>query len=77
MTINGQQGQFTVAVWTEIFFSPLLTRPQGSQGCQKMCLNPLSLNLEIWCANMEPKPNFKKPASKLNKKIIKKPCSPW
>ena len=26
----------TVAVWTQKNFFPLLTRPQGSQGCQKI-----------------------------------------
>ena len=26
----------TVAVWTQKQFTPLLTRPQGSQGCQKI-----------------------------------------
>ena len=26
----------TVAVWTQKIFYSLLTRPQGSQGCQKM-----------------------------------------
>ena len=35
--------------------SPLLMRPLGSQGCQKMRQDPLNANLEIWCANMEPK----------------------
>ena len=45
----------TVAVWTEKQFIPLLTRPQGSQGCQKMQQDPLNLNFEVWCANMEPK----------------------
>ena len=33
--------------------SPLLTRPQGSQGCQKMHQDPLSLNLEVWYSNIE------------------------
>ena len=33
-------------------------KPPGVPGvCQKMCLHPLNLNLEIWYANMEPKLN--------------------
>ena len=32
--------------------SPLLTRPQGSQGCQKMLQDPLNLPVEIWCAKI-------------------------
>ena len=40
-------------LWTLV--SPLLTCPQGAQGCQKMWKDPLNLNLEVWCANMQPK----------------------
>ena len=35
--------------------SPLLMRFQGSQRCQKMCQDPLNLNLEVQCTNIEPK----------------------
>ena len=35
--------------------SPLLTRPQGPQGCQKMRHHPLNKLMEVWCANIEPK----------------------
>ena len=35
--------------------SPLLTRPQGSQGCQKMGQEPLNMPVEVWCANIAPK----------------------
>ena len=35
--------------------SPLLTRPQGSKGCQKMCQDPLNMPFEVWCANIAPK----------------------
>ena len=35
--------------------SPLLTRPQGSQGCQKMRQDPLNMPVEIWCAKIAPK----------------------
>ena len=59
---------FTVAVWTPKKFFPLLTRPQGSQGCQKFrfffykwkCF-PFALRLPLEDTN------FKKP-SKLKKK---------
>ena len=34
--INVLGGPITVAVWTPKKFFPLLTRPQGSQGCQKI-----------------------------------------
>ena len=47
--------QYTVAVWTEKQFIPLLMRPQGSPGCQKMRQDPLNSNLEVCCPNMEPK----------------------
>ena len=47
--------RYTVAVWTQKQFILLLTHPQGSQGCLKMCQDPLNLNLDIWCANMDPK----------------------
>ena len=35
--------------------SPLLIRPQGSQGCQKMRQDPLNMPVEIWCAKIAPK----------------------
>ena len=35
--------------------SPLLTRTQGSQGCQKMRQDPLNMPCEVWCANIAPK----------------------
>ena len=35
--------------------SPLLTRTQGSQGCQKMRQDPLNMPHEVWCANIAPK----------------------
>ena len=35
--------------------SPLLTHPQGSQGCQKICQDPLNMPVEIWCAKIAPK----------------------
>ena len=35
--------------------SPLLTRPQGSQGCQKMRQDPLNMPVKVWCAKIAPK----------------------
>ena len=35
--------------------SLLLTRPQGSQGCQKMRQDPLNMPVEVWCAKIAPK----------------------
>jgi hypothetical protein len=35
--------------------SPLLTRPQGSQGCQKMHQDPLNMPVEVWYAKIAPK----------------------
>ena len=32
--------------------SPLLTRPQGSKGCQKMCQDPLNMHVEVWCTKI-------------------------
>ena len=32
--------------------SPLLTRPQRSQGCQKMRQDPLNMQVEVWCARI-------------------------
>ena len=34
--------------------SPLLTRPQGSQGCQKMRQDLLNMPVEVWCAKIDP-----------------------
>ena len=35
--------------------SPLLTRPQGSQGCQKIRQDPLNMPVEVWCTKIAPK----------------------
>jgi hypothetical protein len=32
--------------------SPLLIRPQVSQGCQKMRQDPLNMPVEVWCAKI-------------------------
>ena len=35
--------------------SPLLIRPKGSQGCQKMRQDPLNMPVEVWRAKIAPK----------------------
>ena len=61
---------YTVAVWIKKKFIPLLTLTQGSQWCQKMHQDPLNLNLEVWCANIEPKLHNLQKTVKIAKKII-------
>ena len=34
--------------------SPLLMRPKGSQGYQKMSQDPLNMPSEVWCATIAP-----------------------
>ena len=46
-----------MAVWTEINFFPLLTRPQGSQGYRKMRHSFTELEFGGWVAKIEPKFN--------------------
>ena len=63
-----------MAVWTSKNFFPLLIRPQGSQGCQKITFYFLQKKLFSLCAKITPKRHkFQKP-SKLKKKMSKKPC---
>ena len=35
--------------------SPLLMCTQGSQGCQKICKDPLNIPVQVWCAKIAPK----------------------
>ena len=35
--------------------SRLFTRPQESQGCQKMRQDPLNMQVVVWCAKITPK----------------------
>ena len=48
-----RQKSFKTNLKTHI--SPLLTRPQGSQGYQKMHQDPLNMPVEVWCAKIAPK----------------------
>ena len=40
---------------TKKLISPLLTHPQGCQGCQKMHQDLLNMLFEVWCAKIAPK----------------------
>ena len=53
--IQRDKSPCTLAVWTPKKFFTLLTRPQGSQGGQKMRQNPLNMPGEVWCAKIVPK----------------------
>ena len=56
--VNNLPGGATVKIIKtnlKTLLSPLLTRPQGSQGCQKMPQDPLNLPVEVWCAKIAPK----------------------
>ena len=64
---------FTVAIWTQKPFTPLLTRPQGCQGCLKMLQDLLNMEYEVWCAKIAQKRHKLQKTSKLNKKCQKTP----
>ena len=66
-------GHATVAVWTQKKFFPLLTRPQGSQGCQKITFYFLKMKLFSFCAKIALKRHKLQKPSKLKKKCQKKP----
>ena len=59
---------------TNIRFTPLLTRPQGGQGCQKLWPTKLKSTLVSWSAKIQP--NLKKlwKTIKIEQKFSKKPC---
>ena len=65
--------QITVAVWTQKNFFPLLTRPQGSQGCQKITFFFLQMKLFSFCAKIALKRHKLQKPSKLKKKCQKNP----
>ena len=58
----------TLAVWTPKTFFPLLTRPQGSQGCQKIRFFFLQMKMFSFCAKIAPRRHKLQKASKLKKK---------
>ena len=63
----------TVAVWTQKKIFPLLTRPQGSQGCQKITFYFSKMKLFSFCAKIALKRHKLQKPSKLKKKCQKNP----
>ena len=59
---------------TKILFTPLLTCPQGCQGCQKIWTTKLKSTLLSWSSKIQPK--FKKlwKTIKIEQKLSNKPC---
>jgi hypothetical protein len=62
-----------VAVWTQKPFTPLLTRPQDSQGCQKIRIFILEIKLLSSCAKIDPKLQKLQKTFKIEKKMSKNP----
>ena len=51
--------------------SPLLMRPLGSQGYQKMRCDPLNMPVEVWCSKIAPKlKNIQKSLKKQGSSIL-------
>ena len=63
----------TVAVWTIKKFFPLLIRPQGSQGCQKIKFFFSKMKLFSLCAKIAPKRYKLQKTIKIEEKMSKKP----
>ena len=61
----------TVAVWTHKPFTPVLTCPQGSQGCQKIRIYILQIKLLSFCANIALKKHKLQKTIKIEKKCKK------
>ena len=59
---------------TKICFTPLLTRPQGCQGCQKIWTTKLKSTLVSWSAKIQPKLKKLWKTVKIEQKLSKKPC---
>ena len=57
---------------TKICFTPLLTCPQGCQGCQKIRMTKLKSTLVSWSAKIQPK--LKKLWKTIAQKLSEKPC---
>ena len=66
--------QVTVAVWTPKKFFPLLTRPQGSQGCQKIRFFFLQMKMFSFCAKIAPRRHKLQKTIKIEEKMSNKPC---
>ena len=61
----------TQPVRTLFLFKSIWIRLQGSQGCQKMCKDPLNMPFEVWCANIAPERHKLRKTIKIGKKCQK------
>jgi hypothetical protein len=68
---SSMRSKCTVAVWTEKTFIPLLTHPQGSQGCQNIRIVFLQLKLSSSCTKIDPKRQKLRKSVKIEKKLSK------
>ena len=59
---------------TKICFTPLLTCPQGCQGCQIIQTTKLKSTLVSWSAKIQPKLKKLWKTVKIEQKLSKKPC---
>ena len=59
---------------TKICFTPLLTRHQRCQGCQKIRTTKLKSTLVSWSAKIQPKLKKLWKTVKIEQKLSKKPC---
>ena len=64
----------TQPVRTLFLFKSVWTRPQGSQGCQKMGQDPLNMPVEVWSAKIALKLYKLQKTVKIEEKSSKKPC---
>ena len=64
----------TVAVWPQKTFFPLLIRPQGSQGCQKITFFFSQMKVFSFCAKIDPNRHKLKKTIKIEEKMSKNPC---
>ena len=65
---------FTVAVWTQKTFFPLLIRPQESKGCQKITFFFSQMKVFSFCAKIAPKRHKLKKTIRIEEKMSKNPC---
>ena len=59
---------------TKICFTPLLTPPQGCQGCQKIQTTKLKSTLVSWSTKIQPKLKKLWKTIKIEQELAKKPC---
>ena len=64
---------YTQPVWTLFLFKSIWTRPQGSQGCQKIRFIFLQIKLLSFCANIAPERHKLRKIFKIGKKCQKIP----